>query len=208
VDTSRITPQHAHGSLIAMTVMIQIAVGMVSFGWKTPGQKLPMAAALAIAHIGLGCSLLHLGRPAFAWRALKMWRRSWLSREVLFFSLFVSAGTVLLPLLWMNLPWTGALAAVAILSGWAGLFSSASIYLLPARPAWNTIHTILEFPLTALMLGPLALLAFGSGNNLWLELAGAAAAAQLLNQTAKLLRPSYCLGNCAPLSHGDLHWDS
>ena len=37
--------------------------------------------ALALIAAGLCSSLLHLGRPERAWRALSQWRSSWLSRE-------------------------------------------------------------------------------------------------------------------------------
>jgi DMSO reductase anchor subunit len=37
--------------------------------------------ALALITAGLCSSLLHLGRPERAWRALSQWRSSWLSRE-------------------------------------------------------------------------------------------------------------------------------
>ncbi|MCS6933003.1 MAG: dimethyl sulfoxide reductase anchor subunit [Acetobacteraceae bacterium] len=37
--------------------------------------------ALALVTAGLLSSLLHLGRPERAWRALSQWRSSWLSRE-------------------------------------------------------------------------------------------------------------------------------
>ena len=87
-------------------------------------------AALAVACMSLGASTLHLGRPIHAWRALKMWRRSWLSREVLLFSLFAGGGNRLggdrLPL-----------SPLAALFGFAGVTASAFIYLVPARPAWN-----------------------------------------------------------------------
>jgi DMSO reductase anchor subunit len=37
----------------------------------------------------------------------------------------------------------------------AGVFASAKIYQVPARPAWNTVRTPLRFFLTGLILGPL-----------------------------------------------------
>jgi sulfite dehydrogenase (quinone) subunit SoeC len=43
-----------------------------------------LAAAAALAVGGLGSSVLHLGRPERAWRALSQWRSSWLSREGIF----------------------------------------------------------------------------------------------------------------------------
>ena len=43
---------------------------------------------LGVAALALGGATLHLGRPVYAYRALKMWRRSWLSREVALFGAF------------------------------------------------------------------------------------------------------------------------
>ncbi len=40
-----------------------------------------LAVALALITAGLCSSLLHLGNPQRAWRALSQWRSSWLSRE-------------------------------------------------------------------------------------------------------------------------------
>jgi DMSO reductase anchor subunit len=40
-----------------------------------------LALALLLITAGLGSSLLHLGNPGRAWRALSQWRSSWLSRE-------------------------------------------------------------------------------------------------------------------------------
>ena len=41
------------------------------------------AASVVLMCIGLACSFLHLGHPLRAWRAIAMWRTSWLSREVI-----------------------------------------------------------------------------------------------------------------------------
>ena len=40
--------------------------------------------------IGLAASFAHLGRPARAWRAVLMWRTSWLSREVIVLPSFIA----------------------------------------------------------------------------------------------------------------------
>lgn len=40
-----------------------------------------LGLALLLVTAGLGSSLLHLGNPQRAWRALSQWRSSWLSRE-------------------------------------------------------------------------------------------------------------------------------
>jgi len=75
-------------------------------------------------------------------------------------------------------------AATALL-GLAGITSSAFIYLVPARPAWNTKHTLIDFHLTAWLLGPLFLAALGVHIPPMLTLA--AASAQLLNLVTRLI---------------------
>ncbi|MCX8521141.1 MAG: dimethyl sulfoxide reductase anchor subunit [Rhodoferax sp.] len=45
--------------------------------------------ALVFCGLGLLASFFHLGRPERAWRALAMWRTSWLSREVIALPLFM-----------------------------------------------------------------------------------------------------------------------
>jgi len=45
--------------------------------------------ALLFLMLGLISSVFHLGRPERAWRAMTMWRTSWLSREVIVLPLFM-----------------------------------------------------------------------------------------------------------------------
>jgi DMSO reductase anchor subunit len=49
-----------------------------------------LAIALALLVTALAASFLHLGRPARAWRAVLMWRTSWLSREVIVLPMFIA----------------------------------------------------------------------------------------------------------------------
>jgi DMSO reductase iron-sulfur subunit len=142
-DYHRVRPEHPHWPLVFFLVLTQASVGLLLGG-------APVLAAVAAVQIALGASLLHLGRPLFAWRAIRMWRRSWLSREVIAFSAYaaLSAGTMLMP----------ELRFPAVLAGLAGIFSSARIYMVPARPAWNSWRTMAEFALTALVLSGHAML--------------------------------------------------
>lgn len=113
--------------------------------------------------VALLASVLHLGRPLYAYKALKMWRRSWLSREVLLFTLFSFFGAGFASLLLavshfgVSIPYGMRLifGGFVALLGMAGIFASAKIYLVPARPAWNTVRTPLRFFLTGFILGPL-----------------------------------------------------
>ena len=47
--------------------------------------------ALALLVLALVASFFHLGRPERAWRAVLMWRTSWLSREVIVLPVFMAA---------------------------------------------------------------------------------------------------------------------
>ena len=49
------------------------------------------AIACTLLVAGLGASFLHLGHPERAWRAARMWRTSWLSREVIVLPAFIAA---------------------------------------------------------------------------------------------------------------------
>lgn len=156
VDTGALSLEHAHPSLIAMTTAMQAAFGALAVFTLTASlNKRALAGIWLLTTLALNVSVLHLGRPAYAWRALKMWRRSWLSREVLLFGLFyacTSACTLsawLAPLAKLTVPF----AYAAVLFGLSGTLASAAIYLVKARPAWNTVHTPLDFVLSAGVLG-------------------------------------------------------
>jgi DMSO reductase anchor subunit len=91
-----------------------------------------------------------------------MWRRSWLSREVLLFTLFfgalAAAAVAAVALQYgLGIPhWLPvALGLGAAILGVLGTLASAAIYLVQARPAWNTPHTPIDFVFTAALLGSL-----------------------------------------------------
>lgn len=158
VDLSQLHPEHAHWPLIVMTVLTQLSVGAFTAIWflQVFGQQSHRAAALValwVAMLALTASTLHLGRPIHAVRALKMWRRSWLSREVLFFTLFALAASAYSAALCFEMrgaAWLGALTAVL---GICGVSASARLYLVPGRPAWNSPLTLAEFGSTTALLG-------------------------------------------------------
>ncbi len=177
LNRHRVVPEEPHTSLIIMTVLTQLAAGGFMTLWlgsllahivgflKPLEEFLVFGASgiFAVTGLGLTAAIFHLGRPLHAYKALRMWKRSWLSREILFFALFSFSGAAYAALLLAGyfLYWeipgailmsTGGLAAV---SGMAGIYASAKIYLVPARPSWNTIRTPLRFFLTGFILGPL-----------------------------------------------------
>jgi len=163
VDSGQIHPEHAHLSLVFMTTMMQGVTGALFVLLLRHGvDTIRLCILLGITGAALNISTMHLGRPAYAWRALKMWRRSWLSREVLLFTLFIvtlAAATFLTGAvqlhraasadLFLKLTWLAASL------GLAGNLASSYIYLVPARPSWNMAHTPVDFVLSAAFLGSL-----------------------------------------------------
>jgi DMSO reductase anchor subunit len=105
-----------------------------------------------------------------------MWKRSWLSREVLAFAAFSHVAAAYAALLWLQWPGSVWVGAVTVAIGLAGVTASACIYRVPARPAWNTSYTLLQFNLTAGILGPLFAGAAVTGATKWLAIGAASMA--------------------------------
>ena len=165
VDIETISPEHPHWSLVWMTSLIQLSAGtLVAALLSHHDGPIALTFILALTAFTLNISVLHLGRPAYAWRALKMWRRSWLSREVLLFGLFFTSLAALTIASWLDALHFLSIAPFILLSlkvfaptfGIAGILASAYIYLVPARPAWNTLHTPIDFLLSSAVLGSAA----------------------------------------------------
>ena len=187
VDLVHLQPGDPHWPLVVMMVFTQLSVGTFAAIWllQLTGSfaRLGVAAltSLLVAVLALGASTLHLGRPIYAYRALKMWRRSWLSREVLLFSGFSAVACLYAAALWMGWPGGLALGGLTLALGFGGVTASAYIYRVPSRPAWNSPLTLVQFNLTALTLGPLFAAATGAGSPRLLGVAAAAmAGAQLV----------------------------
>jgi formate dehydrogenase iron-sulfur subunit len=179
VDATHVKPEHPHWPLVIMTVLTQLSAGAFAALWLLQltgaSARLGVAAlsSLAVGGLALTASTLHLGRPVYAYRALKMWRRSWLSREVLLFTAFSGAATLYAGLLWLRWPGSSVAGGVTAALGIAGVCASACIYRVPARPAWNTRHTVVQFLATGAILGPLFAAAIGAGDPRWLGIVAA-----------------------------------
>jgi DMSO reductase iron-sulfur subunit len=187
-ESHQLQPQKPHYSLILMTTLTQLSVGgffslvMIDllhplFDQSIFFQKFFKTGSLAMlgtALLALFSSIFHLGRPIYAFRAIRMWKRSWLSREVLFFTLFSLFASFYS--LWdfsgIVMPWGVkiALSVLVILFGFAGVYASAKIYMVPARPSWNTPRTLINFIATSFLLGPLTALLVYAWNAKYLEI--------------------------------------
>jgi formate dehydrogenase iron-sulfur subunit len=194
VDLNRVRPEQPHWPLVFMTVLTQLSVGTFAAIWLLQifglESRLNVAAliSLALGGLALGASTMHLGRPIHAYRALKMWKRSWLSREVLLFGAFSNIAFIYATLLWLNLRGSAFAGAITVIAGFAGVTASGCIYLVRPRPAWRSKYTLGEFYLAGAILGPLLAVNIGLGARQWLVAAAVGAASlQLLNIAAKFL---------------------
>lgn len=161
-------------SLVIFTVAAQAACGMLlAFYWlernwlTAPAgeyKEVMQTAALyplvlsGIAGIG---AMTHLGDPAGFYRAIYNPLTSWMSREVLLFSVF---GLCALGYAWVwrrggdqaaRRKWATGAAVSAVLF----VIASAVLYMMPAEPVWNNVTTVLFFFLTTFLLGPAAAVA-------------------------------------------------
>ena len=84
-DRLALVPQHAHWPLVLMLMLTQAGVGILL---TARGDLTLTLTGTAIFFSGMGASILHLGQPLKAWRFFIGLRTSWLSREILAFSLF------------------------------------------------------------------------------------------------------------------------
>ncbi len=178
--------------LIAFTILSQAAVGAfwtvaAAFLGANPGSALIrnplftllfLASVLAALGLAAAVSLLHLGRPGRAATALANVRASWLSREIFFELAFIVFVLILAILRWRGQESGPAFRALAIAAAAAGalfLLSMSRLYMLRTVPAWRALHTPVSFFATALLLGPLAVLA---GRRILFDFAGSISAFQ------------------------------
>ena len=165
-DYYAVHPGHAHASLIVMLVLTQMSVGafLVAHVSSLVGPAAVLASirplhgvsALVFGLLALAVSVLHLGRPQYAYRAVIGLRHSWLSREIVAFGIF--AGMAVIYAVW---PWLGPSGGTAptslgwgvALSGVAGVLCSVMVYQYTRRDFWSGPATGFKFLLTMTILG-------------------------------------------------------
>ena len=158
--------QPAHPPLVVMLALTQLSVGalivnlLVSTAFGPLGGRATSLAnvlfALAFGVIAMAVMPLHLGRPQYAFRALLGLRTSWLSREILAFSMFMGlfgtlAASYFLP--GFTVGGRTALAAVTALSGALGVACSVMVYVATRRAHWRLTTTGTRFALSSVILG-------------------------------------------------------
>lgn len=165
---------HPSASIIVFTTLTGAGYGLLFWlGAAAALGLLPASPGFAAAALGLAfaaitagllSSLLHLGRPERAWRAVSHWRSSWLSREGVA-SLATYLPGALFARDWMlrggdGEPW-GTLAAAGAM---ATVVCTAHIYSsLKPIAQWHTGWVLANFLALAAMTGALWLALFCAG---------------------------------------------
>ena len=184
-DFYSIKPEHSHWPLIAMLILTELSVG--AFGAVLfLNQSIPeefrqkligyhVLIAFGVSLLALGASVFHLGRPRYAFRAVLGLRKSWLSREIVAFGIFVLLSTIYAFSYWLHPMknwvdrWMGnkivlghnvdLLGVFCALWGVAGIFCSVMVYKKTKRPFWDHPATVLKFFMTTIILGASGVLA-------------------------------------------------
>src|SRR4051794_40731114 len=181
-DIYRLRLEHPHWPLIWMLLLSQLAAGLsIVLGLATALPQFSAIApslglaAFAALQAGLLVSVFHLGRPLKAWRFFLGLRTSWMSREILVFSIFAAASAAAAfacalhsPALYATVSklapfslshlrdFAPLLACTSAGSAVAGIFCSAMIYVDTRRPAWSGAASFPKFFGTTAMLGAAA----------------------------------------------------
>lgn len=170
--------------LIAFTLLLQGSVGMTvwlafihrrALAEGFPGQSMlaPLMIAFLASAAGLIISTLHLGYPLNALNALRHFSSSWLSREIIFASLYLAAlGLATLLVLARKSGWQILLPLAAII-GIVDVFCMAQIYMHTTIATWRHFNTLVMFGSSAGILGAAFIAALRACNilpplaNLW-----------------------------------------
>lgn len=162
--------EHAHWPLIIMLVLSQMAAGLflalAVIALLLPKEfaniALPFSGiGFAILNVGLIAAVFHLGRPLGAWRFFLGLRTSWMSREILAFSIFAGCAFPVAPAAWF-LPGFTFPALMAAAMGLIAVFTSAMIYIDTHREFWKAGLTFGRFYGTTLIGGVLLAATLGA----------------------------------------------
>ncbi len=140
-DRAALIPQHAHWPLIFMLVLTQAGIGLCGGAFQAPSPVLLLTGTL-IFYLGMAASIFHLGQPLKAWRFFLGLRTSWLSREILAFSLFAPIPIILcilqfIPDFPLKTPCSLITAYSVLPLGFLAIFTSVMIYQDTRRALWN-----------------------------------------------------------------------
>ncbi len=122
--------------LAAFTLLAAASVGIFASG-AFAERPVGGFTWLAPAAAGLALSLSHLGRKTRAWRAVLNLRRSWVSREIVAFGLFLALALLSSPDFGGRAEWTW----FAVAAGYFALWAMDRVYNAVAAPGSPRAHS-------------------------------------------------------------------
>jgi DMSO reductase anchor subunit len=142
---------------VAQGLVVLLAVATLMRVHMSPGFVLgALAVGETLLLAGLASSFLHLGHKMRAWRAVLMWRTSWMSREVIILPAFIG----LVGLWWLahyfevKAGWVALMPWLIIVASFALWYCTAMIYAcLRFIEEWAHRLTIVNFTLIGLSSG-------------------------------------------------------
>ena len=111
--------------------------------------------------IALISSFLHLGNPLNAINSINNWKKSWLSKEIIFVVLFMLLLTINLishVIGWSQESFFILISILGVVIGISVIFSMSKLYMLKTIPVWNSFNTYLQFFSSSIILGLVYLL--------------------------------------------------
>lgn len=156
------------------TILMQLAVGALIVLWIlrwAVGRRFnpeeinrvlsnPLLIISFTVVVAMLSSHLHLSRPLQSFYAVRNFRSSWLSREIVFtvlFFLMLSAVLYFSRFKQEQHRLITTLGWLAVVLGLTVIYCMGKIYLLPTQLAWNSPFVIISFYVTTLLLGTMTI---------------------------------------------------
>ena len=146
-ESSRLIPEPKITLRAEWPLLLFTTVAYLLVAWLTAMLPYPLAVNpyvfLGAGAAAMGATAVHLGRKSRFFRAIFNLKGSWLSREILFFSLFLGLGGAYL-LFFPGVPGLGRAAAAV---GFVSLFSIDRVYQVAMRVGplnFHSAHTLLN----------------------------------------------------------------
>lgn len=143
------------------SICVQAAIGITVFVaigrlFHKGVFKRAIVTAAALSVVGIFVSLLHLGKPMLAYKALMQFGSSWLSREIwlmAFFAGFTVVAAILVLLNSQKKALTTSMVTLAAFIGLINVYAMASIYSTTSVLVWQGMATFIEFFAVTLSIG-------------------------------------------------------
>ncbi len=149
-DRDTLRPEHAHWPLVFMLILTQSGLGLCSGGGLHPPSPALLITAAVLFNLGMIAATLHLGQPLKAWRFFLGLKTSWLSREILAFTLVAPIPLILVALsLTPDFPYKTHFSLLtshsALPAALLAIFTSVMIYQDTRRVSWRFSLTASRF---------------------------------------------------------------